>query len=1681
VLTDTLPLGLRQAGVTTTSITLVNTATNAVLATLAVLAPTYDPATGVATWNFDVAGSPDAYAIPPGDTVRVAYQVRADSGLGAGMTLNNLAQVTLYYSFDSQDVPAGSTVTERQVYGPTSTATVQLTTASATALSKQALVSTAAVGQPFTYSITIPATPQPTAMYDVRILDNLSFAVTGVDMSFVSVQRVSGTQTWTPVNTGTATNLVITDTTNGIDIPANEQVVVNVTVVLNDTANNTAGKLFQNTATYTYDSINNNTTTVANGAPGASGAITIVGPNVTLQKSGPGTMRVGVPGTFTLNVQNTGAGAAWNTTLTDVLPNVTSPAAGGMCGSAPTNVTARIYQSDGVTAVSAPLVSGTDFFVSFAGAPACTWTVAMRSSAAAIPPTDRLIVTYSASLDPGTASGLALTNIAGATQWLSADPLVTAPGNVKTYTGPLTNGTPGVLDNQDAFTVTAQSPVLTFTKTVYDVTTGQSGANARPGDTLKYTLTIQNVSPVTATNFSLTDELDKLNASALFVPGSLTLVTVPAGANTTLTSATGGTKGTGLVNISNLSIDPQGGANDKLIIEFQARLVPVITTGSVVLNQAQIASSTVPTLVSDDPSIIGTTDPTRTLIASAPALRVLKTAQDITSGTSTVMAGDTLRYTITVKNIGSENAVGVTLRDQIPANTSYVANSTTLNGVPVADPGAGVSALQNGMSINSPANLTAGAMPADASATTTNVATITFDVRISTNVVNGTIISNQGFVDGSGGGSGPFPEQPSDNPATPVLNDPTAVVVGNFPLVYALKTFQLVVDNNNNGNVDPGDVLQYTITVTNSGATPATGVLLTDAVPANTTYVANSVMMNGAPVAQPDGGVSPLVNGIGVVSSGLTPPLPPSSAGTLAAGGTGIVTFKVQVNAGVPSGTIISNQGSVATAQLPALPTDSDGNPTNGYQPTVVSVGNAQQLSITKSVVVMGGGAALPGSVLEYTIQATNIGTVPATSVVIADDLTTLLAQAAYVANSATMNGSTNGMSLTSPVLTATYGTLAPGSSVVVRFDVKLNSNVTIGTIVTNTAQASWNSPAQTASASASVTIGGIPGSAALNGRAWHDANFNNTFDGGERVLAGWTVQVYRNSLLLASALTDTTGAYGFSGLAPTMTTADQYEVRFSAPGATASTALLGLADSPFTNGLQRISGITAVSGGILQNLNMPIDPNGVIYDSIRRTPIAGATATMVRASTNGVLPASCFDDPAQQNQVTLAQGFYKFDLNFSDPSCPSGADYVIRVTPPANGYRSMPSRIITPATSAATAAFSVPGCPGSVDDAIPATTSYCEAQPSEFAPAPSIAAGSAGTRYYLHFTLNSSAAGGIELFNNHIPVDPPLNTAVTITKTALLLNVSRGQMVPYVITVRNTLGATLLNLSVVDRFPPGFKYVEGSARFDGNPLEPVKTARELRWENLQLTDGEHKIKLLLVAGAGVKEGNYDNGAQVMNSATGEAMTAVATATVRVVPDPTFDCTDIIGKVFDDANANGYPDQDEKGLGGVRIVSARGLIATTDKDGRFHITCAAVPNEDRGSNFILKLDDRTLPTGYRITTENPLVHRLTRGKAIQFNFGATLHRVVRLDIADGVFEPGSTEMRQHWKPRIEMLLSELRKAPAILRISYLADVEDQAVVKARTAAVKREIADRWEQGSYELTIETEIFWRRGGP
>jgi uncharacterized repeat protein (TIGR01451 family) len=566
---------------------------------------------------------------------------------------------------------------------------------------------------------------------------------------------------------------------------------------------------------------------------------------------------------------------------------------------------------------------------------------------------------------------------------------------------------------------------------------------------------------------------------------------------------------------------------------------------------------------------------------------------------------------------------------------------------------------------------------------------------------------------------------------------------------------------------------------------------------------------------------------------------------------------------------------------------------------------------------------------------------------------------------------------------------------------------------------------------------------------------------------------------------TDAGGAYRLSGLIPNAGTPDLYEVRFRAAGAGQNTAALGYADSPFTNGPQRISAIIVAAGGNLVNLNLPLWPNGVVYNSVVRAPVAGASVALLNATTGAALPGQCFDDPVQQNQVTARDGFYKFDLNFSAASCPAGGAYLIEVSSPATGYLGTPSQIIPPASDAATTPFSVPACPGSAADAVPATPAYCEAVASATVPPVSTLPRTPGTTYYLHLSLgNGNIPGQSQIFNNAIPIDPVLDGAVAITKISSLLNVTRGALVPYTITVTNVLGAPLYDLGIRDSFPAGFKYVAGSARLDGKPDEPRINGRELVWDGLELqVNQKYTIKLLLVVGSGVSEGEYVNRAVVVDTVTGATISGEATATVRVVPDPDFDCTDVIGKVFDDSNLNGQQDAGEEGLAGVRAVTVRGLIATTDPYGRFHLTCAAVPDEDRGSNFILKLDERSLPAGYRLTTENPRVQRATRGKMLRFNFGATIHRVVRIDIAEGVFEPESSALRLQWTPKIAQLLEELKKAPSVLRLSYLADVEREALVRKRLDALKKEITRQWDRfdGGYRLAVETEVFWRRGAP
>jgi uncharacterized repeat protein (TIGR01451 family) len=1187
-----------------------------------------------------------------------------------------------------------------------------------------------------------------------------------------------------------------------------------------------------------------------------------------------------------------------------------------MCNMTPQVLSARVFQADGVTPVAGkgPLTAGTDYTLSYAGAPACTLTLNMLSAAAVIGPTQRLIVTYQTQLDANTQNGATLTNVAGTTLWYNG------PNNDtgrQSYTCTLTNGTPGVLDCQDAHTVTVVIPAVTITKQVTVV----GGGPAVPGATLDYLVHVTNTAANPVNPVVITDNLNAAGAGALtYVAGTATMNGSPNGVSVV-----------GNVITANYSATygplAPGGTID---LRFRATLGSTLAAGTIVTNTGVVTWNTPPQTASASVSV------TVGGVVGAPNLVFTK------SGPATMSLGQWGQFGLNVQNTGTSNAWNATLLDQLPSGAT------------------------GGMCNTTPQVLSAQVFQADG--------------------------------------------------VTPVAGKGPLVPGTDFSISYV--------------------------------AAPTCRLTLT--------------MLTAATTISPTQRL--------------------------------IITYRTQLDANSQNGAQLTNiagavqwfdaDNSVSTRQA-FNRTLTDGTPgildfQDAHTVTVVII----TIAITKQVSVVGGGAALPGGQLDYLVHVTNVSTNPAASVVITDDISTAGAGRLTFVNppAATMNGSPAGVSIAGSVLTANYssvyGPLQPGQSIDVRFRVQIASGLAAGTTLTNTAVVTWNNPPQTASASVSIDIGGVPGSGSLNGTAWLDANFNKIADPGEPLLQGWTVGLYLNGALVQSVVTDVNGVYRFSSVPPTDGTPNLYELRFTAPGAGPNTAKLGKADSAFTNWLQRITNIAVPSGSNLQNLNLLIGPNGVVYNSLTRAPIAGATLKMLRGTTP--LPATCFDDPAQQGQITQAGGYYRFDVNFSDPACPSGGSYVIVVTPPTSNYVAGESLVIPATSDAATAPFSVSTCP---TDALPVVP-YCEAQTSEFAPPPSVAARSAGTQYYLNLALDGTAVpGSSQIYNNHIPLDPQLAGAFSITKTTPLVNVTRGQLVPYTITISNAIGASLQGEQVVDRYPAGFKYVPGSARLDGVPTEPTVTGLQLVWNGLNFSSPTRTIVLLLAVGAGVGEGEFVNRAQVLDGLTGKPLSGEATARVRVVPDQTFDCTDVYGKVFNDVNRNGVQDNGEDGLPGVRVVTATGLEATTDQYGRFHITCAITPNEDRGSNFVLKLDDRTLPSGFRMSTDQVQIKRATSGKALKFDFGASIHRVVAIDLSDAAFEAGKTEIRIQWRPRVNLLLEELRKAPSVLRLSYVADTEDEALVQQRLEAFKQRLTEAWDakKDGYVLAIEPEVFWRRGGP
>jgi len=318
--------------------------------------------------------------------------------------------------------------------------------------------------------------------------------------------------------------------------------------------------------------------------------------------------------------------------------------------------------------------------------------------------------------------------------------------------------------------------------------------------------------------------------------------------------------------------------------------------------------------------------------------------------------------------------------------------------------------------------------------------------------------------------------------------------------------------------------------------------------------------------------------------------------------------------------------------------------------------------------------------------------------------------------------------------------------------------------------------------------------------------------------------------------------------------------------------------------------------------------------------------------------------------------------------------------------------------------------------------------------------------------------------------------TDITVTKIANLRFIRRGEQAPFTIRVTNNSAARAVGLTIVDTAPSGFRFVEGTATVGGVKVTPEIAGRQIRFPDVSVDgNAEVEIQLRLLALSTAGPGEHVNLAHAEDP-TGNRISAEARAVVEIIVEPVFDCGDIVGKVFDDRNRNGYQDKGEPGLPGVRVATVKGWLITTDEYGRFHVACADLPEARIGSNFIMKLDERTLPTGYRLTTENPRVVRLTAGKLTELNFGASIGRVVRLDLADQAFRPGDVALAARWAEGIDQLIAVLAEEQSVLRLTYVDPGSDPEMAEARVKHIKELIAERWRQRkrSYPLEIETRV-------
>lgn len=440
----------------------------------------------------------------------------------------------------------------------------------------------------------------------------------------------------------------------------------------------------------------------------------------------------------------------------------------------------------------------------------------------------------------------------------------------------------------------------------------------------------------------------------------------------------------------------------------------------------------VPVTIKDDNLIEGT----ETVILTITGFSVATGVPPLTSGTNTatvnildddilsskqwksasytgaqVTAGQTITYTIHLRNTGNVVITNAKISDIIPANTLF--KTADENITPDAT------------------NKLTWTIPAIAVGTTI---TRNFSVTVANDLTGVTNITNTGQVD-NGDGTGDHPTTPPDpnNPnephSNPKPNDPSTDVPvddgGKQSVSWKSTEFA--------DTAKPGDEISYQIHVRNTGHVTLTNVIVSDMIPAYTTFV------------NADEGITP-------VSGKLTWTIASIPVGVPDV----IRSFKVRVVNDLTGATSITNTAAVddgdGTGEHPTTPPDPNDhnnphpNPDPNDPSTDVPVDNTPKSLNWKSAAYIGtgtGGMVKTDDEITYTIHSRNTGNVALNNITITDTVP------AYTI----FESADEGISPVNGKLTWTIANIPVGGADITRsFKVKVAKDLTNAGFITNTA-----------------------------------------------------------------------------------------------------------------------------------------------------------------------------------------------------------------------------------------------------------------------------------------------------------------------------------------------------------------------------------------------------------------------------------------------------------------------------------------------------------------------------------------------------------------------------------------------------------------------------------------------------